>query len=748
MTINIANNDPRVSYTVGQGVTQTSFTVPFEFFANGDLNVYVDSVLKTITTHYTVSGGDGSTGTITMSVTGASGGSTVIITRDIDLERTTDFPSSGPFNIASLNTDLDRFVAISADLKDQADRSLRLDDSDAAISMVLPNAASRADKLLAFDSTGAISMGTSGSLDLSLDTVSVNNINAPADLNIKPTGGQVNIVGTSDQDRIRFNNDATPSMDVFGAFTIDGNNTFDLNCGGTFTLDSGGDINLDGNGGDVRFKDNGVTKFTFRMTSTPRILSHSGGLLIEADTSGDIDLDPFGVVNILATGGGSPRFTFNNDTTPTFEIIPASGGKGTFELGTLGANQTYTFPNATGTVALQSYVTQNSINNLSEDSTPELGGNLDLLTHSIVSSSNRDIVLAPDGTGNVKINDEKLEFTGATTGNAHQTTIVVTDPTADRTITIPDSSGTIMFSSGGSITGDTTFSDNIKAIFGAGSDLTIEHDTTNSVISNDTNELIIESDALTLRSTTSSEKYLEADKDGSVDLYYDNTKTFETVSGGAKTTGTHNITGDLTVGATNSEALFVDVSSEFVGINTITPRSNLHIHEPDSATTSQIQFTNDTTGQANNDVGLKIGIGGLENAFIHNVSNTDLTLSTNDTTWIRLDVSASKIDASYYIEAPYFEATSDVNLKENITKIDSAISKVQAISGYTYNFKDNPEIQRAGLIAQDVEKILPESVSTNKNNKKTLDYNGTIALLVEAVKEQQEEINILKNKIN
>ena len=86
MTINIADNSPRISYTVAQGATQTSFAVPFEFFDNTDLNVYIDGTLKTITTHYTVSGGDGSTGTVSMSVTGGTGGSTVVITRDIDIK--------------------------------------------------------------------------------------------------------------------------------------------------------------------------------------------------------------------------------------------------------------------------------------------------------------------------------------------------------------------------------------------------------------------------------------------------------------------------------------------------------------------------------------------------------------------------------------------------------------------------------------------------------------------------------------
>lgn len=160
MTISVSNNTPRVSYTVGQGVTQTSFTVNFEFFAAADLNVFVDNVLKTITTHYTVSGGNGSTGAVAISVTGASGGSTVVITRDIALERTTDFPSSGAFNISSLNTELDKLVAIDADVDDTIGRSIRLQDSDASASMELPLKASRVGTVLGFNATtGAAEAG-------------------------------------------------------------------------------------------------------------------------------------------------------------------------------------------------------------------------------------------------------------------------------------------------------------------------------------------------------------------------------------------------------------------------------------------------------------------------------------------------------------------------------------------------------------------------------------------------------------
>jgi len=160
MTIALSANTPRVSYTVNAGATQTAFTVNFEFFDDADLNFYVDGTLKTLTTHYTVAGGDGAVGTINTTagntVTGISGNSTIVITRSIDLARVTDFPSSGAFQIGTLNTELDRFVAIASDLNDGSTRSLQLADDDSAATMTLPTKASRLGKILGFHSTSGI----------------------------------------------------------------------------------------------------------------------------------------------------------------------------------------------------------------------------------------------------------------------------------------------------------------------------------------------------------------------------------------------------------------------------------------------------------------------------------------------------------------------------------------------------------------------------------------------------------------
>jgi hypothetical protein len=171
MSIDLSDNNPRVEYSVAQGVTQTSFTIPFEFFDDSDVNIYVDGVLKTEGVDYTLAGGDGSTGTATIIVTGAFGGSTVIIVRRIALERVTDFTAGADINRAALNQQLDSLVAIAADLDDRIDRSIHIPDSDPAdITFELPVKSERASKYLAFGADGGVAVTSGTSSDIIVST--------------------------------------------------------------------------------------------------------------------------------------------------------------------------------------------------------------------------------------------------------------------------------------------------------------------------------------------------------------------------------------------------------------------------------------------------------------------------------------------------------------------------------------------------------------------------------------------------
>jgi hypothetical protein len=154
MTINLSDNTPRVVYSVAEGVTQTSFTVPFEFFESSDVSVYVDDTLQSEGSNYTVTGGDGSTGSITFSggaVTGATGGSKVVLFRRVPLERISDFNYGADINRGALNEQLDVLTAIAADLKDASDRSLHVNDYEHGTNLELPTIATRKGNALVFN---------------------------------------------------------------------------------------------------------------------------------------------------------------------------------------------------------------------------------------------------------------------------------------------------------------------------------------------------------------------------------------------------------------------------------------------------------------------------------------------------------------------------------------------------------------------------------------------------------------------
>ena len=151
-TISIGDNDARIQHTIGSGgntANVTQFPIDFPFFSLDDINVIITDSSGTDTT---ITRGTGSN---TFAVTGTavedgfSGGNitlgsvytsvTVTIFRDIDVERTSDFATSGPFNISSLNTDLDKIYAIMQEIENKNSRSLTMAESDDASEISLPN---------------------------------------------------------------------------------------------------------------------------------------------------------------------------------------------------------------------------------------------------------------------------------------------------------------------------------------------------------------------------------------------------------------------------------------------------------------------------------------------------------------------------------------------------------------------------------------------------------------------------------
>ena len=107
---------------------------------------------------------------------------------------------------------------------------------------------------------------------------------------------------------------------------------------------------------------------------------------------------------------------------------------------------------------------------------------------------------------------------------------------------------------------------------------------------------------------------------------------------------------------------------------------------------------------------------------------------------------AYKLEVVGSVGADAYYYRSDITLKENIERIENALEKVLKLEGVTFSWKEDDQ-KSIGLIAQEVEKIFPELVKEDGKGIKSIDYGRLVAVLIEAIKEQQKEIDSLKKEI-
>lgn len=202
------------------------------------------------------------------------------------------------------------------------------------------------------------------------------------------------------------------------------------------------------------------------------------------------------------------------------------------------------------------------------------------------------------------------------------------------------------------------------------------------------------------------------------------------ISVGAITAASASLSGNIT-----ASGFLVSGSSGFLKadgtVDTTEYLSNGNIKDP------QITFT--TAGS-----GFSIG------------QTQSFTLNQSDAATIALSISSSSGNtgstlvfrdsngdfSARDISARTFDTTSDVTLKTDIFKVDNALDILESISGVSFKWKQSGE-KSMGIIAQEVEKVLPELIN-NSNEYKSVNYNGLIAVLIESIKELKEEIKGLK----
>jgi len=221
--------------------------------------------------------------------------------------------------------------------------------------------------------------------------------------------------------------------------------------------------------------------------------------------------------------------------------------------------------------------------------------------------------------------------------------------------------------------GDLTFNDNIKALFGTAGDLEIFHNGSDSIINDEGG--------------------------GNLIIQLGGGGKMEFTAAGADFTGALTATGNITANA-------------FIG---------------DGSQLTNAGSTVAVDGGADRDLSV---------VFTGITSGTMTTANVSSV--FTFNPSSGEVDATD------FNSTSDENLKENIQTLNNSLEKVLQLRGVSFNWKESGE-SSVGMIAQEVEEIVPEVVSTRENGFKSIGYGKLIGLLIEAIKEQQETINKLKS---
>jgi hypothetical protein len=188
-------------------------------------------------------------------------------------------------------------------------------------------------------------------------------------------------------------------------------------------------------------------------------------------------------------------------------------------------------------------------------------------------------------------------------------------------------------------------------------------------------------------------------------------------------------------------------SSNWIGFKApATVSSNVTLTFPDSAGTNGYVLTTNGSGTLSwQNVAVQVGDDVSSDTATYYPLTTTATSGGINTVKV-VSTKLTFIPSTGTLTATALVESSSIALKENISPIENALDSILQLSGVIYDRKDGSYKNEAGLIAEDVNKVLPNLVSKDENgNPYGINYSKFSAYLIEAVKEIYSEISSLKN---
>jgi hypothetical protein len=483
----ISSTTVKNSYSGNSSTTVFAYT--FKIFADSDIQVIIRSstgteTTKTITTHYTVSGaGDANGGSVTF-LTAPVTGETVVLIRNVPQTQAIDYIANDPFPAETHEEGLDRATMTIQQMQEEINRSIKLSKTNTMTSTEFAIAAAdRANKVLAFDSTGEISvtqeLGTYKGTDTTVTTVAyivrdivkstsaaqLNNVyicvgdsvvgdlltdtdhfdllvdaysaaasevaaaasaaaaqlsadDAAADLvltNADVVSTNADVVLTN-ADVVSTNADAAATAADLVATNQDTIDTAaDLVATNQDTIDTAADLVATNQDTIDTAADVVLTHADVLLTNADVVLTHADVVLTNADvvstgldkaaTNADVLLTAADVISSAASAAAAAAsadafddvYLGSKTADPTLDNDGDALTEGDLYYNSVGTVLKY----YTGSAWVS--ITSGGITDLVQDTTPQLGGNLDVNGNSIVSVSNGNIAITPNNTGSVVI---------------------------------------------------------------------------------------------------------------------------------------------------------------------------------------------------------------------------------------------------------------------------------------------------------------------------------------------------------
>ena len=440
-----------------------SFTFNFEIADLNSIEVYVDNVLKSISSDYSVTFNSGESGTGSVVFTSApSASSTIILKRDTSIVRESDFQTSGSFLASTVNAEFDRLTQAIQEVDDKVEhRVIRVEHFDSApTDFTLPT--SRANQYLKFDSSGDIVVADSfeGSTITTSGNVSVGgNLAVTGALSLASLSVSGNISGT-------LTTVAQPNVTSLGtlsSLTVD-----NINLNGNTIVSDTGTLAIDDNttvNGSLTATTLGGTLSTAaqpNITSTGTltaltvdninlngntIVSSTGTLAIDDNTTVNGSLTATTLAGTLSTAAQTNVTSLGTLTALTVDNINLNGNTIVSDTGTLaiddnttvngsltattlaGTLTTVAQPNITSLGTLSSLQTDNI--NINGNTISTTSGDLTLSNLTSLSiddinfkdnaitttASNADLELLANGSGNISVNDHRITNLADAVGN-------------------------------------------------------------------------------------------------------------------------------------------------------------------------------------------------------------------------------------------------------------------------------------------------------------------------------------------